>query len=674
MRPSSLRKDPATLAQPGKSADEDIRPQYFWCATNIIGCMTEPSPAPAIDSLLRPIRVCRFKGVELRLDDYSLTVDGRARPCSRKAFELLRALCRQPRRTFPRDALINEVWPGGQIVSDEALTQLVYRARSVIGRYGDLIVTVRGVGFALEADVEHSTVAEPGTTNAIAAAPVAPLPLVAADLDPELAPADYPASPKAELGAAEVAVPDLPRPALTARLGLLLAAVGLLLAAGWIWLPRGAMPAPDIDDGYGFTLADLAPTQADTPNLFAEGLTQDARGDRGRAVALMRIAHETDQGTPLPALMLALWSAGNVDPTGVKVWLDQANERFDSRTTPLVRLFRDYIAASADIDSQQVVASAGAILGLRPGAWRMRHARAHLLEYRGMREAALLELQQVEFHALGHRKRDLIIADLASFGDPDGAERILARLANDPEQATWHFLSARLAWSRQHWEDAIGELRRSRELAHRLGRIDLQRQTLLYEAVALVVLGRTVEASTAAEQARTLVADNVIDDLDMSMLLANLRAERGQLDLVAEEVGRIRRLLAVADRGDSRVSAWMLLLRLAEVGPDEGPDVEPGSAHEALWRAARQTDAGDTDAARQSLALAIERGIAATRLWDDARHLQARLGLPVGPEQPLDPPYPPLARVALRQSLATQTVRAQVDGSASATAKDAPSN
>jgi DNA-binding winged helix-turn-helix (wHTH) protein len=80
-------------------------------------------------------------------------VDGRPRPCSRKAFELIRALCRQPRRALPRDALIAEVWCGGQIVSDEALTQLVYRARNVIEPDGDLIVTIRGVGFALDVDV-----------------------------------------------------------------------------------------------------------------------------------------------------------------------------------------------------------------------------------------------------------------------------------------------------------------------------------------------------------------------------------------------------------------------------------------------------------------------------------------------------------------------------------------
>jgi DNA-binding winged helix-turn-helix (wHTH) protein len=619
--------------------------------------MTEAMPAPEIDSEVPPGRVCRFQGVELRLDDFVLIVDGRPRACSRKAFELIWVLCRQPRRTRTRDALIAEVWPGGQIVSDEALAQVVFRARNVLGPYGDLVKTVRGVGFALDADVEQTPL------PAVASAPLAAVQPAAALPQPEPATAPADEVPFADLPAAPLAA-RASHLASGRRAGPALAALALLLLlAGWLLLGQRPAPAPDIDDGYGFTMDDLAATHGDTPALFAEALTQDARGDRARAIALMRIAHETDAATPLPALMLALWSAGSVDQTGVQAWMKQADPRIGSQATPLVRLFRDYVAASADIDSQQVVATAGAILGLRPKAWRMRHARAHLLEYRGMRHAALEELRQVEFAALGHRKRDLIIADLASFGDPDAAERILARLAGDPEQATWQFLSARVAWTRQDWDGAILRLRQSREQAHRKGRMDLQWRALIHEAVASVVIGRTDEAIAAAEQARALMSgSSPIDALDMSMLLAGLRAERGQQDLVAEDVAQIRRLLPIVARGDSRVSAWMLLLRLSHIAPGEGPEVAPGSAHEALWRAARQADAGDLAAARESLTLAVERGVAATRLWDEARYLQARLGLPVGAEQPLDPPYAPLARVVLRRALAMAAAGDTVGG------------
>lgn len=541
-------------------------------------------------------------------------------------------------------------------MSDEALAQVVFRARNVLGPYGDLIKTVRGVGFALDADVAQTLL-----LPAAVPASVAPLPLVSAELPTETIPAPAEEAFKTEPG---MAAPAGRAGASAHRtwLGLAFLAFGLLLLASWLLLSRPPA-APDIDDGYGFTLADLASGHSDTPALFAEALAQEACGDRARAKSLMRVAHETDAATPLPALMLALWSAGSVDKTGVAQWLQLADSRMGAHHTPLVRLFRDYVAAEGvgGVDAKQVVASAGAILGLRPGAWRMRHARAHLLEYQGMRAAALNEIRQVEFASLGHRKRDQIIADIASFGDPDAAERILASLADDSDQAAWHYLAARVAWSRQDWEKAVVELREAQASAHRRGRLDQQWISLFYEAAAQVVLGRPSEAIPAIEQARALLSDSDRNyELDMTMLLAALRAQRGQDDIVKEEVLRIRELLGTVTQGDSRISAWLQLLRLSQLAPDDGPILEPGSAQEALWRAARLANSGNAVAAKEALELAVERGIAGTRLWDDTRFLQAKLGLPVGAEQPLDPPYPPLARVVLRRELGAAVASPEV--------------
>lgn len=631
-----------------------------------------PLPPPLRPNIIRPMRdalsqlstghapqpaqVFRFAGVELRPHDSVLVVDGRPRPCSRKALELIWALCRHPRRTRSRDALIAEVWPGGQIVSDEALTQLVFRARNALGPYGELINTVRGVGFALETDVEQGEITVDAPISDAPPDSEAPSgPPVRADGDDPVADSSLePADEVAAQAIASVPVPREPRGARLPRTMLIALAVLLVITVAWLMWPRASAPAPDIDDGYGFTLADLAPTHSDTPRLFAQSLAQDAIGDRSRAIALMQIAHETDAASPLPALMLALWAAGTIDQAGFREWMDQANARLDTRATPLVRLFRDYVEAAAALDSQRVVATAGALLGLRPYAWRMRHGRAHLLEYRGMRAAALDELREVEFPALGHRKRDLIIADIGSFGDPDAAERILARLADDPEQATWHFLKARLSWTREQWPEAAQHLRLSRELAHRQGRVDLQWRALSYEAVVFVILGRDAEATEAAERARTLMGTgNPIDELDMTILLAGLRAQRGQVDLATEEAQRLRGLLPTITQGDTQVSGWLLLLRHSLVGLDEGPAVQAGSPQEGLWRAARLAAASEEQAAREALAVAIERGIGSTRLWDDTRALQARLGLAVGPELPMDPPYGPLSRVLLRRTLAS---------------------
>ncbi|MCB1609362.1 MAG: winged helix-turn-helix transcriptional regulator, partial [Xanthomonadales bacterium] len=96
-------------------------------------------------ALATGFQACRFANAYLRLEDFTLLWNGRQRPCSRKAFELIWALAQMPRKTFSRDALIEAVWPGGQVVADEALTQVVFRARVALGPAGDLIKTVRGV-------------------------------------------------------------------------------------------------------------------------------------------------------------------------------------------------------------------------------------------------------------------------------------------------------------------------------------------------------------------------------------------------------------------------------------------------------------------------------------------------------------------------------------------------
>lgn len=81
-------------------------------------------------------------------------MDGQLCACSRKVFELLLALCRSGDRVSTRDELIEALWPGGQVVSDESLTQAIFRARAVLGRHADLIRTMRGTGLRIDAPVQ----------------------------------------------------------------------------------------------------------------------------------------------------------------------------------------------------------------------------------------------------------------------------------------------------------------------------------------------------------------------------------------------------------------------------------------------------------------------------------------------------------------------------------------
>ncbi|HVH35793.1 MAG TPA: winged helix-turn-helix domain-containing protein, partial [Tahibacter sp.] len=103
-----------------------------------------------------PLRY-RFADVVIEPEGRRIFVGARERAASRRAFDLLLALCEAPGRVLSRDELSDRLWPGGQIVSDEALTQAIFRARAVLGAQGERIVTLRGVGIRFDAEVQRET-------------------------------------------------------------------------------------------------------------------------------------------------------------------------------------------------------------------------------------------------------------------------------------------------------------------------------------------------------------------------------------------------------------------------------------------------------------------------------------------------------------------------------------
>ena len=108
----------------------------------------------------------RFDGVVIDEGAQQLVVDGRAVGCPAPAIRLLALLASAPREVHTRARLTAAVWPDATPVADDALTQLAFRLRATLGRYGPAIVTVRGVGFRLDADVSAEREAVPPTKAA----------------------------------------------------------------------------------------------------------------------------------------------------------------------------------------------------------------------------------------------------------------------------------------------------------------------------------------------------------------------------------------------------------------------------------------------------------------------------------------------------------------------------
>jgi len=85
----------------------------------------------------------------LRLDPerHRCSVEGREVALTAKEFQLLEALMRRPGRVMTRERLLDEVWGADIAVTARTIDTHLKRLREKIGAAGDLIETVRGVGY-----------------------------------------------------------------------------------------------------------------------------------------------------------------------------------------------------------------------------------------------------------------------------------------------------------------------------------------------------------------------------------------------------------------------------------------------------------------------------------------------------------------------------------------------
>lgn len=98
-------------------------------------------------------RLLRIGGLELNPDTYIVHADGERVPLTLKEYKLLLTFMENPGRVFTRDQLLETVW--GIDYSGETRTVDVHigTLRTKLGLCGDLIETVRGVGYRMEGDL-----------------------------------------------------------------------------------------------------------------------------------------------------------------------------------------------------------------------------------------------------------------------------------------------------------------------------------------------------------------------------------------------------------------------------------------------------------------------------------------------------------------------------------------
>lgn len=89
-------------------------------------------------------------GLIVNLDEHTVTADGERVILTYKEFEMLRLFLSHPGIAFTRDQLMEEVWGMDYCGETRTVDMHIRTLRQKLGSYGDLIETVRNVGYRLE--------------------------------------------------------------------------------------------------------------------------------------------------------------------------------------------------------------------------------------------------------------------------------------------------------------------------------------------------------------------------------------------------------------------------------------------------------------------------------------------------------------------------------------------
>lgn len=95
-------------------------------------------------------QVLESAGVSVNIDEHTVTVDGERIILTLKEYEILRTLMQNKGRVFTRDQLFNDIWGEDYYGETRTVDVHIRTLRQKLGKYADLIETVRGVGYRLE--------------------------------------------------------------------------------------------------------------------------------------------------------------------------------------------------------------------------------------------------------------------------------------------------------------------------------------------------------------------------------------------------------------------------------------------------------------------------------------------------------------------------------------------
>ena len=118
------------------------------------GIMEMVSRVKAVLRRCKPVKetkLLKLDGLVLNPDEHTVTVDGERIVLTYKEYELLYLFLSQPGIAFTREQLLSSVWNTEYLGETRTVDMHIRTLRQKLGVYGNLIETVRNVGYRLEA-------------------------------------------------------------------------------------------------------------------------------------------------------------------------------------------------------------------------------------------------------------------------------------------------------------------------------------------------------------------------------------------------------------------------------------------------------------------------------------------------------------------------------------------
>jgi len=97
-------------------------------------------------------RTLQVNDLTIYEDEYRASLDGKDLGLTLTEFELLRYLCRHPRKAFTRQQLLETIWKDAMMVTERTVDAHIKNLREKLGPFAQHIQTVRGVGYRFVQD------------------------------------------------------------------------------------------------------------------------------------------------------------------------------------------------------------------------------------------------------------------------------------------------------------------------------------------------------------------------------------------------------------------------------------------------------------------------------------------------------------------------------------------